>query len=292
MRMESVEQLRRRLGALDLFVATRLPHDRLIQRGLTVALPLAGASRGELLWGGPLLRRAAQLGVKTVPVQEVDVADSRDALFLALDLEARAGEYTWDEREAIYRFALEHEITIDTELSQLVTGDGSFADAMMRYLRLAPRWQRAVEDGSVDIRTAEACGSLPAPALAEVSGAPVQLSFSNRRRLLSWLTEICGRDGLHESAAVELARQVMRADDPVEATRLLRYPRLSAMESRFRDLERELTSGVPLSLAAPQGFEGPGFEMQLRLRSASDIDRAIDALRRIQDRGDELFDLL
>lgn len=326
--MESVAQLLQCLGPLDLFVATRLPHDRLIRRGLTVALPLAGATRdeasqaagtqaagaqdgraqgagvqagsasggpplpGRLIWGGPLLRRAAQLGVDRLPVHDVAVAGSRDALFLALDLEARTGEYSWEEREAIYRYAVEQEIEIDVELSQLVTGDGSFADAITRYLRLSPRWQRAVEDGSVDIRTAEACGSLPAAVLAEVSAAPQRLSFSNRRRLLGWLTEICGRDGLHEAAAVDLARQVMRGDDPVEAARLLRYPRLSTMESRFRDLERELTTGVPVSLVAPQGFEGAGFEVQLRLRSVRDIDRAMDALRRIQERGDELFDLL
>lgn len=312
MRMESVTQLLPRVTALDLFVATRLPRDRLIERGLTVPLPLAAGdvtkrmnqeaavtsdpdsqpADERVLWGGPLLRRAAALGVSRLPVQEVAIADSRDGLLVALDLEARAGEYTWGEREAIYRYAVDHGIEIDAELSRLVSGDGSFRDSIGRYLRLSPRWQRAVEDGSVDVRTAEACGSLPAAALAAVTEAPTGLSFSNRRRLLGWLTEICGRDALHEGAAAELAQQVMRAANPVETARLLRYPRLSAMEARFRDLERELTTGVPVAIAAPEGFEGAGFEVQLRLRSARDIERAMETLRRIQDRGDELFDLL
>ncbi len=305
MQMERVATLVQRVGPLDIFDQTRLPPDQLIRQGLTAVLALAplhdsaaadtGATDGaeaQLLWGAPIVRRAAEIGVGELPAHRLGPLGHRDALMLALRMEARAGGYSWSEREAIHRYAGEHRVALDTELSQLVTAAQTFAESMERYLALAPIWRRAVEAGAVDVRTAELCGALPPAVLDTVSGAGRRLSFSNRRLVLTWLSELCGRDGLHEPAAVELAQNVMQSADPLDALRRLRYPRLSAMEDRFAALQRRLTQGTPLELKAPPEFEGAGYEVQLTLRSRDDLARAIEALQRMQEESDELFELL
>ena len=307
MQMERVPTLVARVGPLDIFDQKRLPHDQLIREGLTAVLALApvydsvssGAAdsaadgaAAQLLWGAPIVRRAAEIGVGELPVRCLGPLGHRDALMLALRMEARAGGYSWCEREAIYRYAGEHRVSLDIELSQLVTAEQTFAESMERYLGLAPIWRRAVEAGAVDVRTAELCGALPPAVLDTVSGAGRRLSFSNRRLVLTWLSELCGRDGLHQPAAVELAHNVMQSADPLDALRRLRYPRLSAMEDRFAALQKRLTQGTPLALKAPPGFEGAAYELQLTLRSRDDLVRAIEVLQRMQEESDELFELL
>ncbi|TVQ36181.1 MAG: hypothetical protein EA384_14915 [Spirochaetaceae bacterium] len=307
--MERVDELLTRVGPLDLFAPERVPHDSLIERALVPVLPLAcltvdpapaehasftdnQATAAQLIWGAPIVRRAAAIGVGRLPVHRIDPVSPRASLLLALRMEGRIGAYSWVEREAIHRHAVRNRVPIDDQLSQLVTGDGGFADGIARYLRLAPRWRRAVDEGAVDVRTAEVCGALPAAVLDAVTGAERVVSFSNRRLLLGWLSELCGRDGLHEPAAVELAHDIMRSSNPVEALRRLRYPRLTAMERRFGELQQRLSGGVPLALKAPRDFEGDGFELQIKVRSPDDIGHAIDALKRMQEHGDELFELL
>ena len=307
MQMVRVPTLLARVGPLDIFDQTRLPPDQLIREGLTAVLALApvydsvtdraadGADESaaaQLLWGAPIVRRADEIGVGELPLRRLGPLGHRDALMLALRMEARAGGYSWSEREAIYRYACEHRVALDGELSQLVAAEPTFAESIERYLSLAPIWRRAVEAGAVDVRTAELCGALPPAVLDAVSGAGRRLSFSNRRLVLTWLGELCGRNGLHEPAAVELARDVMQSVDPLDALRRLRYPRLSEMEDRFAALQKRLTQGTPLSIKAPPGFEGAAYELQLTLRSRDDLPRAIEALQRMQEEGDELFELL
>ena len=267
------------------------PPDQLIGHGLITPLPVRRPDTGspELVWGTACARRAGELGVLELPVRVLPDLD-RDCFLIALWMESRVGRYSWADREAIYRFAEQRSISIDNEVSRLVTGDGGYAEAMARYLALSAGRRSVVADGLMDLRTAVSLGALP-DGVVETVGA-LRMSFSNRRQVLTWLAEITARDRLDAGSAVDLAVELTSQPDPVTAVRLARYPRLSAMEAAFASIRSELREIAPVAINAPAGFEGDGFELVARLCEPRDIHRVRAALDCLQEKSGELFDLL
>ena len=266
------------------------PHDNLIRGGFVPPLPVEqGAAGGTLLWGWAIAHRAAELGVAELRVAPAPV-DPRAAFAVCLHLEARAGRYSWDERDQIARYAESRGVTLDAELSGLIAGDAGLAETLRHYRALAPVRRRAVTEGFIDLRTAARLGALPEGALDALCAA--RLSFSARRQILLMLAEVVARDALDPEAAAELARAIVATDDPLAAARVARMPRLSAMERRVSEIESVLREDGPVRLVPPPGFEGESFDLVVRLARPRDIERAIAALTRLRTDAEELFDLL
>ena len=266
------------------------PPDDLIRGGFVPPLPVEQGSTGPtLLWGWTIASRAAELGVAELKVAPAP-AEPRAALALCLRLEARSGRYSWEERDGLARFAEGRGVSLDGEISLLISGDAGLSETLGHYRALAPERRRVVSEGTIDLRTAMRLGALPDEAITLLCAA--RLSFSARRQILLMLAEVVARDALNTAAAVALTGEIIATDDPLAAARAARMPRLRAMERRVSEIESVLREDGSFRLSAPPGFEGESFEFAAQLARPRDIDRAIAALTRLRGEADELFDLL
>ncbi|MFW5728662.1 MAG: hypothetical protein ACOCYG_03280, partial [Spirochaetota bacterium] len=289
-----------------------------VARGLHPPLPLAS---GTVIWGWRFIREAERQGLRRLLVATVEVTN-RDAILLALRMENRPRRYSWREVAAIHRLCKELSVVVDEELSRLVTGDGALAAKAERFAALPPPWQEALQEGLVDLRTAESLGkyvsasSSGIEALLETTGG---LTFSERRQVLRLalecarreVTAVAGNSGTTsgagslsatapavdvpggvESRLLELVREAAAAPDPVVALKRRRYPRLTSLSDRFESIRDEVLAGTGIRLTPPPYFEGERFDIAFSFATAEELDRRLAALGKLKARAGELQDLL
>jgi hypothetical protein len=295
--LERIEALDREL---DLFPEGPAPADELVAGGFHPPLPIGGEI---LIWGHRLVRAARRLGVPRLPCRLVEMTEPVDLLALALRLEDRAGRYTWEEKERMLAWLARRAGDRPDSwlrLEPLIEGAGRarvFA-GIRRYDRLSAPLQAMVRRGRLDLKSAARLDGLPADVFellerAEAggpgSGPAVRLSSSERRILLEELREAARRSGRDPA---DLLRRALQAVDPREEIRRLRRPELAALEDRFAALRRRLLDGTGIRLAAPAGFEGDGFQVSFSFESRQALRGRLAALGGLEERSDELFDLL
>ncbi|MFP4705368.1 MAG: hypothetical protein ACLFMV_11230 [Spirochaetaceae bacterium] len=277
-----------------------------------------------LLWGWPVVDHLAARGAEEVRTRPFD-GDAREAVYLMLSLENRAGSYNFEERRRL--LVLLDEVVADaassraagtaggegqvasvsgagqaaptsgldaedSELGRLVLGaEGSFTQTTRRYAQLPPLLRDMTNGGRLDLKTAERLSRYPTTAsvLREVTAA---LSFSNRRRLTTMLWELAQRDGLDDEETAAVAREVAKQTDPVAALRLRRYPTLSSLEDRFHAVRERALGGSGVRLSPPPNFEGGGYAVEFAFTSREELRRRLRALQRLEEDADELFELL
>lgn len=293
--LERIDALDREL---DLFPEGPAPADELVAGGLHPPLPIGGEI---LIWGHRLVRAARRLGVPRLPCRRVEMTQPVGLLALALRLEDRAGRYTWEEKERMLAW-LDRRAGDRPDswsrLEPLIEGAGRarvFA-GIRRYGRLSAPLQAMVRRGRLDLKSAARLDGLPAEvfellerAEAGSAGPAVRLSSSERRILLEELDEAARRSGRDPA---DLLRQTLRSADPRGEIRRLRRPELAALEDRFAALRRRLLDGTGIRLAAPAGFEGGGFQVSFSFESRQALRGRLAALGGLEERSDELFDLL
>lgn len=270
----------------------------LVRRGLCPPLPLVvsptqgGRERRLLVWGGALAAAARGLGAPALQVREWEEADlpPREALLLCLRLENRRDRYSPRETETLA--AVMEEMGIpesDPQVGDLVSSRGALRPAFRR-LRLGPAPRELASEEMIDIRTAENLGEVPEEVLRRLRPALEGMSFSDRRIFLNSLVEILLRDGPGNSE--RLAAELAAAADPVAAVRELRFPQLSLMEERFRDLSRRFFSGSGVVLKHPPYFEGRRFSISFDFDGPQVLGKKIGVLERFLREGGELYDLV
>ena len=118
------------------------------------------------------------------------------------------------------------------------------------------------------------------------------LSFSGRRQFFTMLWEVGQRDGLSEDELAAAAAELGDTADPGAAVRRRRYPMLSSLEERLERITTETLAGSGVRLSAPPYFEGARFSVELSFASQAELRRRIAALQKLEERADELFELL
>jgi hypothetical protein len=288
---------------LDIFAASPPYPEELLQQGLHPPLPLAA---GLLVWGFPILRRAAQRGLEALPCVGLPPLPRRELLRIALQLEGRAGSYGWSEKEGMLRF-LEGPAE---EAGGEAGGEGSepgrelealgpliegcpapkLAARLAGFRALPALLQQLLERGWLELETAHRVRELPEEVFALLGRS--RLSFAQRRLFLQDLFEVGRRDGLAPGELSALAQGLLGAAQPLAELQRLRSPTLATLSRRFQELSRELLSGSGVRLLPPPAFEGDSFCIRFQFRSARGLSRALNALQRLREGSDELLALL
>ncbi len=297
---------------LDLFVNPNAgPPDALIERGLIPPVPVVVEPNPALVWGWPIVRRAAELGVAELETRTLHI-DSVGALLLAVQMESRTGRYSWAEQEAIVSY-LETApqcggagAAVGTEagdvdwpaVSRLVRGDGALVELVGRYRKLGPGLRGLVNDEFTSLKTAERIVRVPGEFLISHHPSLDSLSFSARRQFLELLAELIvappptpeGTEACAEACA--WAAAALDERDPVAALRRRRYPALTHLEDQFRDIRRASLHGTGVGLEAPPYFEGDSFAVSFRFRNCAELVERTRALERLRGSCDQLFGIL
>ncbi|MCK4516405.1 MAG: hypothetical protein KAU31_14175 [Spirochaetaceae bacterium] len=308
---------------LDLFTDSNayLP-DTLFEHGLVPPIPITAGPNPVLIWGWPVARRAAELGVTELSSRTIHL-NSAAALSLALQLENRTGRYSWAEQEAMVGYLEKApqrggardvkggagtpagtDTPAGTEaggvdwpaFSRLVRGDGALAELVGRYRRLGPDLCALVNDEFISLKTAERIARVPSDFVTSHHSALDSLSFSTRRQFLESLAELIIQASGTEAGAVSdtctRASAALDEHDPVAALRRWRYPTLTRLDEQFGDIRRTALHGTGVDLEAPPYFEGDSFTVSFRFRDCAELEERTRALERLKDSCDQLFGIL
>jgi hypothetical protein len=292
LRTMASDELQRLSGELDLFSSPAPTGPELLQWDLYPPLPFSDAG---LIWGFHILRAALAAGKHELTCRFLPDLSAPEMLRLALNLEARPGGYSWPEKEACLAFLRRHgQETSLQELSHLLTGkaDPRLGERIQAYSALAPSLKTLVAGGLLDLKSALRVKSLPDSVFRTLSGAAGNLTFSGRRLLLGQLEEVRRRERLEEPALLSLLSEALAAEDPPALIRRRRYPLLTGLEERFRNLQQETLGKSGVRLQAPAYFEGEAFTVSFSFRSRASLAGKLARLRALEDRSDELFSLL
>ena len=304
---------------LDLFTGpnAHLP-DALVEDGLIPPIPLSAGSNPVLVWGWPIVRQAAELGVAELETRTFCLS-AADALILALQLEGRTSTYSWAEQAAVVNYletsphgdSAGESSTIaraaGTEtgaadwpvFSRLVRGDGALVELIGRYRKLEPALRALVNDEFIALKTAERIRRVPGEFLSLHRRGLGLLSFSARRQFLELLAELMiqapGRTGTEACATAKVCTRASAAldePDPVAALRRQRYPTLTHLEEQFCGIRRESLHGTGVDLTAPPYFEGDSFSVSFTFRNCAELVERTRALERLKGSCDQLFGIL
>ena len=271
----------------DIFDMPRVASGAPAFRPLVLVAPDAG-----LVWGHRLLD-GMDAEIDPVPALLVSPDTGEDRLLLlALDLEGRAGRYSWREVDRICAVAertgmpdLVHRLDPERDLTVLVP----------RYRALPEALKTALDEELVDLRTAERTASLPEAVIMTLLDLSRQISFSRRRQMLVAVEEILRRDGPSGNRPAESLLESLDAVEPRDRFDLvmrLRYPRLTRMESLVESVRRETLGGTGVNLEPPARFEGERFRISFDIRSVDELRRRLAAIQKLEHRLDDLLEIL
>lgn len=132
----------------------------------------------------------------------------------------------------------------------------------------------------------------------------LRLGENHLRDFLDWLEEIVLRDGgsiaaVLQQPAVRRALKLGRSrNDKLKAVkdalRRLRYPEIARLEHELRACVKALALGPQVRVAFPPAFEGDEVTLEVRVKSAKDLDAVVSRIRQRLTDGtfQRLFDLL
>ncbi len=270
----------------DVFDALRSYDRDLLEARLFPPLPVCG---DDLVWGFAILREAWRAGLQELPVADVRQSER---LLCALKLENRSGRYTPEEQVSIYTLALEVGAAGDPEqISVAVTGKRGFFQKMERISKLPDYLAAGVNNGRLDIGTAERIAGLPEAACIKAISSNT-LSFSQVRHFLMYLDEIRRRDGLGAKETVALADELLAAEDPVDAISTIRNPMLAELKKKFERVRDRYTEHTGLQLTAPANFEGDSFHVSFSFSTRLEFIRKVRKLEKLEEGCEELEELL
>ena len=166
------------------------------------------------------------------------------------------------------------------------------------FLSLPARWDALLCAGAIPLACADLLEAFAAADLEALEPLFAVLSWSrgNAVNVLTWIREICARDGVPAAKVLEGAgvRDILAGGlSPKDAMsritqemRLMRYPALSGMERDFLEAARAVSAGTSWRVAQPDLFESDAVELSVRLTSPEGLRAASAELVRIAARED------
>ncbi len=285
--MIKLDELRSFSREFDMFREGMPLAKEMLAAGLHIPIPLCGR---EIVWGFGILSQAASYGLEKLMCTNVE-GDSIDLLRIALSLEGRCGEYSWEEKERILGFLKKRKIIHRAEeVSPLVNGRGSFVSQTESYIGLSKSLKSMVNKGLLDLKTAVYLEGIPEALCTRFEKTEALLSLSERRQVLVMLFEIWKRDALSDAELLVLAEEVLSSDEPKRIAEALRYRELHFMEETLQTIRSRIGKGIRVD--APPHFEGDAFTVSFSFQTMEEFDKKMLRLGKLKDSGEELFALL
>lgn len=166
------------------------------------------------------------------------------------------------------------------------------------WLTLPAHWDAFLGTGALPLACADVLETFSTADLAALEALFATLSWSrgNAVNVLTWIREICARDGVSVVEVLDgvgLGEILATGLSPKDAmtriiheTRLRRYPVLSDMERDFAETARKVATGTRWRVVQPDVFESNAVELSVRLASPDELRAASAELARIAARED------
>jgi len=277
---------------LDIFKDTPCPDSEIINLHLYPPLPVSGDS---IIWGFHLLKKAVEMGIKYLHTVTLPNQKKLESLKLSLKLEARSGQYLWEEKERMVQFVGDFSL-FDSEIVLLIEGqeNAGYTRNLAEYISLNPAEKDLVSKNQLDIKTASRIKELPDEifVLLEKYKKNKKLTFSNQRILLTQFLDVVKRDKLNKDKVIALFKKIISKKDPVSEIGYIRYPQLSNLIKRFEAVKMNILKGTGVKLEAPPYFEGDSYNISFNFKSKKQLSRKIAFLKELESKTDELFKLL
>jgi ParB family chromosome partitioning protein len=166
------------------------------------------------------------------------------------------------------------------------------------FLSLPERWDAFLCSGAIPLACADLLEAFAPADLEALEALFTALSWSrgNAVNVLTWIREICARDGicadkvLGDAGVRDILAGGLSPKDAMsritQEVRLLRYPTLSGMERDFLEAASAVSAGTRWRVAQPDLFESDTVELCARLSSPEGLRAASAELARIAARED------
>lgn len=164
------------------------------------------------------------------------------------------------------------------------------------WLRLPRRWDGLLCSGAVPLACADLLETFAPEDLSVLESLFATLSWSrgNAVNVLTWIREVCARDGVKAGAVLDglgetLAAGLSPKDTMSRITqevRRLRYPMLAGMERVFAEAARKVSAGTRWRVTQPDLFESDAVDVSVRVTSAGELRAAGTELVRMAARED------
>lgn len=287
--LPELESLKRNL---DIFSGIKAPAPRLLELGLYPPLPIAG---DLLVWGFHILHSARAGGVESLSCRHLPGLTLSESLKIALHLEARPGNYSWVEKEKMYRLLKEAgAVSVMTELSELIEGRANprLSAKIESFSQLPSCLKSLVNEQTLDLKTALRSRDLPESVFILLKERGRNLSFSRRKILFTWLSELAQKNKMDREEVTELLQEALQTAEPLEMIRLRRYPVLSALERKLNIIREQTLRGSGIKLATHPFFEGDSFSVSFTFESRKNLAEKTHRLADLEAKSDDLFRLL
>jgi hypothetical protein len=277
---------------LDIFKPKTIPDLILVTEGFYSPLPVSG---NALVWGFHILEAAWKGGIRTLTCISIKEGSPAYLVSYALALEARAGDYDWEELERVV-VLLGGIGNIDTRLATLLFCDNPKhgIEKLRSYLSLTGEAKALVARYGMDVKTAlRTSGLAPETIAALVSNDSfMRFSASEKRIFMEMACEVIKRDMLPRDAQIGLIVNALASNNPRAEIEKKRFPGLYAMHRKLDNFKATKLEGSGIELVSPPLFEGDSFSVSFSFTSAKNFKKKCATLASIGDSVHELFELL
>ena len=292
---EKIEKLLNSSPIFDFFTVNDDCNREIIELLKKELYPLPVIDNGVVIWGFHIINAAAKIGLENLLCRNVDQKkfSKEEKLLTSLQCENRRDNYSWDEKEKIYLFIMkELEGKVSDSVLSLIQQEGAFINSLVLYCALPDILKKFIKRDIIDLKTARTCSNISKEGWELLEPYLLNLSFSNRRIILTNISEIIKKRFLDNNKSFSLVKNLLEEENPFEVAGKARYPELSSCTEKFDRFNDTVLKGSGIKLKHPPYFEGNSYSVEFSFKSKKHLEKIISRLLELKEKSDEIFELL
>ena len=257
--------------------------------------PLPIIDNELVIWGFHIINAALKAGTENLLCRNINSKklSEEERLLIALQCENRCNNYSWDEKEKIYLF-IQKELggKVSNSVLSLIQQEGVFINSVSLYNSFSSVLKTYVKKDIIDLKTAKNCCNIPENSLELLEPYLLTLSFSNRRIILTNISEIIKKRTLDNEKSFFLIKEILKEENPLDAVVKARYPELISCTEKFNQFNSIVLKDSGIKLKHPPYFEGSSYNVEFSFKSKKHLDKIIKRLLDLKEKSNEIFELL
>jgi len=248
-----------------------------------------------VIWGFHVINAALKAGIKNLLCRNINSKklSEEEKLLVALQCENRCNNYSWDEKEKIYLF-IQKKLggKVSNSVLSLIQQEGVFINSVSLYNSFSSVLKTYVKKDIIDLKTAKNCYNIPESSLELLEPYLLTLSFSNRRIILTNISEIIKKKSLDNEKSFFLVKEILEEESPLDSAVKTRYPELISCTEKFNQFNSTVLKDSGIKLKYPPYFEGSSYNVEFSFKSKKHLDKIIKRLLDLKEKSNEIFELL
>ena len=294
---ETLEKLLNSSPVFDFFtiIHDKNKNNEIIELVKKELYPLPVIDDELVIWGFHIINAAEKTGVKKLLCRNINSqkASKEEKLLIALQCENRCNNYSWDEKEKIYLF-INKELggKAGNSVLSLIQQEGLFINSVSLYNSLPVILKNFIKNDIIDLKTAKNCINIPENGWHLLEPYLLTLSFSNRRIILTNISEIIKKRALSGEMSFLFVKEILKEESPLDAVIKTRYPDFSSCTEKFNQFNSIVLKDSGIKLKHPPYFEGNSYNVEFSFGSKKHLEKIIKRLLDLKEKCDEIFELL